>query len=139
MNTKVTATQIEELAVEIRQYLLDNQLWLDTTIYFNDNAFSTSERLGKDYGELAYNDPSKLFVIENVNPRDYCNYAGEILTMTFEGESSLYDCFWRVEEIDLKRGSGYSERIHEGLLAIFAKRGLYFDFGDSWNLTAKGD
>jgi hypothetical protein len=121
------------MAVEIRGYLLENHLWVDTTIFFNGKAFSTSERLHQNGGEHAYNDPDRVFVIDNINPRDYTEYSGEILTMTFEGESSLYDCFWRSEEIDLERGRGYSERIYKGLLDIFAKRGLWLNHGNSWD------
>ena len=52
---KLTAQEIEEMAVEIRKYLLDNHLWLDTAIFFNGKAFSTCEKFGEDCGEIANN------------------------------------------------------------------------------------
>lgn len=98
---------IENLAKEIRQYLMDRDMWRDTRIYF---------------GGVAY-DSDTPDTLPDMNPRDYTEYAGDILTMTFEGP--LYDALnygpWEVEE---------------QLQAIFRKYGLYFEMGECWNLTA---
>lgn len=121
MNTKkITKAQIEKLAKELRKFLLDREMWIDTTIYFNGKAFSTDDRQGHYY----YNDPDHLVVLENEDPHRVTEYAGDILTMTFEGP--LYDALnygpWSVEE---------------KLQAIFRKYGLYFEMGECWNLTAR--
>ena len=61
MNKKMTQRQIEKLAFEIRNFLLERGLWVDTAIYFNGKAISTSD----GNGHYAYNDPAKLIILEN--------------------------------------------------------------------------
>ena len=116
---KLTEAAIEKLAKEIRSFLLDRDMWSDTRIYFNGKAFATDDRQGHYY----YNDPEHLIVLEDEDPRTYTEYAGDILTMTFEGP--LYDALnygpWQVEE---------------QLQAIFRKYGLYFELGNAWSLSA---
>lgn len=122
MNTKkITKAQIDKLARELRKYLLDRKMWVDTTIYFNGKAFSTDDRHGRYY----YNDPHNLIVLENEDPHRVTEYAGDILTMTFEGP--LYDA--------LNYGEP-SWRVEEELRQVFEKYGLYYELGNAWNLTA---
>ena len=54
----------EELAKEIRQFLIDNNMWGGCQIYFNGKAFATDD--GKNF---YYNDPEHLVVLENMNPK----------------------------------------------------------------------
>lgn len=121
MSKELTKAAIENLAKEIRQYLLDREMWIDTTIYFNGIAFSTGD--GK--GNYFYNDPDHLVVLENEDPHRYTEYAGDILTVSFEGP--LYDALnygddnWATEE-DLNK--------------IFRKYGLYYELCNACNLTA---
>ena len=70
MNTvaKLTQKQIEKLAVEIRTFLLEHDMWVDTQIYFNGKCFDTHD---KETGEFYYNDPEHLVVRENEDPRRY--------------------------------------------------------------------
>lgn len=124
MAKKPTKAQIEILAKEIRQYLLDRDMWSDVRIYFGGKAFSTDDREGHYY----YNDAEHLVVLEDEDPRRYTEYAGDILTMTFEGP--LYEA--------LNYG-GYGDnpwQVEEELIAIFRKYGLYYELGNAWNLTA---
>lgn len=67
MNTvaKLTQKQIEKLAVEIRTFLLEHDMWVDTQIYFNGKCFDTHD---KETGEFYYNDPEHLVVRENEDP-----------------------------------------------------------------------
>lgn len=104
--------QIEELAVKIRTFLLNNEIWTDTRIYFNGKAFCTS-------GD------GSLTVIENIKPNDYFDYVNEnhILSMSFEGR--LYDI--------LNFGECYG--IAESFSLMFKECGLYYELGDQWNLT----
>ena len=125
MGKKLTKTQIEKMAKEVRQFLLDNHLWVDVCIYFNGKAFSTDDRKGS----FAYNDPDKQFVLEDVDPRNYFEYVGDILSMSFEGE--LCGCLNFYNEY----GADFDSRIMEGLSSIFAKRGLYYELGNHWNLS----
>lgn len=115
---KMSAKKIEKLAKEIREYLLKHELWVDVRIYFNGKAFSTDD----GHGNYGYNDPNKLFVIEDVDPRRYFDYCGDILSMSFEGP--LYDVM----------NYTFGE-LEEGLVAIFEKYGCYYELGNAWNLT----
>lgn len=124
MAKKPTKAQIEKLAKEIRQYLLDREMWSDVRIYFNGKAFATDDREGNYY----YNDPVHLVVLEDEDPRTYTEYAGDILTMTFEGP--LY------EALNYGDYGGYQWKTEEELTAIFRKYGLYYELGNAWNLTA---
>ena len=123
MSKKMTKREIEKLAKEIRQFLLDHDLWVDVNIYFNGKAFSTDDRQGHYY----YNDPEHLVVLDDENPRDYFEYVGNILSMSFEGP--LYDVlnsYWGA--------LGY--RLEEEFRSIFEKHGLYYELGNAWNLSA---
>lgn len=124
MAKKPTKAAIENLAKEIRQYLLDRDMWIDTTIYFNGKAFSTGDGQGHHY----YNDPLHLVVLEDEDPHDYTEYAGDILTMTFEGP--LY------EALNYGDYGDNQWQTEEELTAIFRKYGLYYELGNAWNLTA---
>lgn len=124
MSKKLTKAAIENLAKEIRQYLLDRDMWIDTRIYFNGKAFSTDDRDGHYY----YNDPDHLVVLEDEDPHTYTEYAGDILTMTFEGP--LY------EALNYGGYEGYQWKTEEELTDIFRKYGLYYELGNAWNLTA---
>ena len=67
---KPTQKQIEKMAIEVRSFLLEHEIWQDVTIYFNGKAFATSD--GKKF---AYNDPDNLIILEGKNPRDYFEYV----------------------------------------------------------------
>lgn len=108
---ELTKAAIEKLAKEIRSYLKKRHMWIDTRIYF---------------GGVAY-DSTTDEVLPDMNPHDYTEYAGDILTMTFEGP--LYEA--------LNYGDyGGSWRTEEELTAIFRKYGLYYELGECWSLTA---
>ena len=119
---KLTAEQIEEMAVEIRGFLLKEMMWIDVDIYFNGKRFSTYDR--KNWRNY-YNDAGHLLVEENVDPREYLEYAAEkhILSMAFEGP--LYSMMNGMERTEERR---VFDR-------IFEKRGLYYELGDNWNFT----
>ena len=112
----------KKLADEIRKWLLDHEMWIDTTIYFNGIAYSTYD--GKNF---FYNDPNHLVVLENQDPAEYFEYVNpdHILSMSFEGP--LYEvlngyCYGWVEmEAEFQK--------------IFRKYGLYFELGNAWNLS----
>ena len=42
--SRLTPEQIEALAKEVREYLLDNGMWQDVNIYFNGKRFTTRDR-----------------------------------------------------------------------------------------------
>ena len=122
--SKPTKAATEKLAKELRQYLIDRGMWQDARIYFGGKAFSTDDNNGNRY----YNDPEHLVVLEDEDPRRYTEYAGDILTMTFEGP--LY------EALNYGDYGGLSWKTEEDLTAIFRKYGLYYEMGHSWDLSA---
>lgn len=123
MKRKMSAEAIEEFAEELRGWLIDNELWMDCCIYFNGKAFSTDDMSG----HYSYNDRNDLIVIDDIDPHDYFDYVGDILSMSFEGP--LYEVL-----------NGYTGRLGadacEEFTGIFYRHGLYYEFGDSWNLSA---
>ncbi len=123
---KPTQKQIEKMAIEVRSFLLEHEIWQDVTIYFNGKAFATSD--GKKF---AYNDPDNLIVLEGKNPRDYFEYVNpdHILSMSFEGP--LYDCL----NMNGEYGYDFESKIEEGLREIFSKYGCYYELGNAWNLS----
>ena len=119
---KKTKPTIRKLAKEIRQFLLDNEMWIDTTIYFNGMAYSTDDREGHYF----YNDPEHLIELEDQDPHRYVDYVGPYLTMTFEGP------FYDVMNGYLgKYGYDLEDKFHD----ILKKYGLYAELGNAWNLS----
>lgn len=55
--TKLTAEQIENLAKEIREFLLEHGLWQDVDIYFNGKKYTSYD---PENGEYYYNDREQL-------------------------------------------------------------------------------
>lgn len=118
----LTEEQIEQLAVELRTFLLDVGMWQDVTIYFNGKAFSTYD---KESGRYYYNDREHLIVLEDEDPERYFEYVNpdHILSMSFEGPvcEMLY--------------YGESGSIRKKFDAIIDKYGLYYEFGHHWNFS----
>ena len=95
---KITRAQIEKLAREIRKFLLDRGMWIDTTIYFNGKAFSTDDRNGHYY----YNDPSHLVVLEDED-------SGSLSTRIQTGQTAWHGRVgpWaKIRALVLSRGEG---------------------------------
>lgn len=122
MPKKLTKPQVRKLAKEIRQFLLDREMWIDTTIYFNGMAYSTDDGQGHFY----YNDPEHLVELHDVDPRRVCDYVGPYLTMTFEGT------FYEVMNGYLGR---YGYKVEEEFHELLRKYGLYCELGNAWNLS----
>lgn len=119
---KLTESQIEELAKEIREFLIDNDMWQDVCIYFNGKRFTQRD---PETGKYYYNDREHLIEEDERDPEDYFEYVNpnHILSMSFEGpvcEMLYYD-----EYPEMKRGF---DRILE-------KYGLYYEFGNHWNFS----
>lgn len=110
----LTKQNIGQLVKEIIIFLEKEGIADSVSIYFN-NKVMRSQR----------NDDGYNWVSEkNVDPHDYFEYAAydHILSMSFEG--GLYDM--------LNYSFGRKEK---GFNAIFEEHGLYYEFGDSWNLS----
>ena len=115
----LTKTNIEALAFEIRLFLERNQLASGVSIYFNNKVMRDRGDYDKDYNYIP-----KWETTEDVSPNDYFDYCAydHILSMGFEGP--LYDV--------LNYTFGKKE---EAFRSIFERRGLYYEFGNSWNLS----
>lgn len=112
----MTAKKIEKLKDDIIKLLQKNGMWIDVYIYCNGKCWGTSDKEAKHF---RYD--GEPFVFED-DPHRVTEYAGDILTMTFEGP--LYDA--------LNYGTGWEDLLQN----LFGKYGLYFEFGNAWNLTA---
>ena len=116
---KITKTDIERLANEIIAFLEANDIASDVSIYYNGNVVRSKTEYKGD-GECSY-----IWVkTENVDPHKYFEYAAydHILSMSFEG--GLYDV--------LNYSGG---RKMDKFMRILEKYGLYYELGNSWNLT----
>lgn len=109
----------EELAWKIREILLKHEAWIDTHIYFNGKCLSTDDG-NHNYG---YNDPSKVYLLEDQNPRDYFEYVGDILSVSFEGP--LYDAI----------NYGFDSSLENELDELFSSHNLYKELGNAWNFS----
>ena len=69
---RLTPERIENLAIEIREFLLEHEMWVDVDIYFNGKCFTTYD---KATGKFYYNDREHLVVRENEDPRTYFEYV----------------------------------------------------------------
>lgn len=123
---ELSENEIEKLAKEIRQFLLDNKLWIDVRIYFNGKAFDTS-----DGAHYYYNDPTHLVVLEDMDPGRYFKYVGNphILSMSFEGD--FCGCLNNYAEY----GYEFDNKIQREFWQILSKYGVYYELGEHWNLT----
>lgn len=120
--TELTPDRVEDLAVEIREFLLENGMWQDVYIYFNHKRFGSKD---PETGRYFYNDRAHLFVEENIEPQTYFEYVNpdHILSMSFEGivcEMLYY---------------GVCQSVKKDFDAIFEKYGLYYEFGNHWNFS----
>lgn len=118
---KLTKTNIEELAQEIMEFLERTGMMSSVSIYYNGKVV----RENSDYSVKDDDFTYSWKTTENVDPHDYFEWAAydHILSMSFEGP--LY------EVLNYTFGK-MEERFRE----IFDKYGLYFEFGNAWNLTA---
>ena len=116
----LTKKQIEDLAYDIRRFLLDNEVWMDVSIYFNDKRLSTG------IGNKFYYNQDVICLEEDINSKDYFEFTGNILCMSFEGDlyHVLHYGYTKEDEV-----------IRNGLLDIFDKYGCYHEYGNAWNLA----
>ena len=115
---KITKQDIERLAKEIMTFLEDNDMLDGVSIYFNNKRVSTEFELIGDEVKYLWKEKTA------VDPHKYFEYAAynHILSMSFEG--TLYD----------KLNYEFDKRMEE-FYEIFKRYGLYFELGNSWNLT----
>lgn len=115
----LTEKQIEELADKICKLFRKNNMWMDSRIYFNGCAIDSKDEKGN------YHYDGSVFMHPDMDPRDCFEYVNpdHILSMSFEGP--IYHMF------------NYNEhgRVLKQFDDLLSKYGLYYEFGDAWNLT----
>lgn len=108
---RLTPEQIEQMAVEIRELLLDTGIWKDTEIYFNRKRLSSHDLEDN-------NDRKHLMVEEDIEPQKYLEYVPQnhLLSMVFDGV--VCDVIYH----------NFLPSVKKRLDAIFEKRGIYYEF-----------
>lgn len=117
--SKITKPDIERLANEIMAFLEAYGIAGSVSIYYNGNVVRSRTEYDSEY-----NATYTWVKTYDVDPHDYFEYAAydHILSMSFEG--GLYD---------LLNYSGGNTM--DKFMKIFEKYGLYYELGNSWNLT----
>lgn len=124
MKKKLIKKDIEKLAMEIVAFLSEKGMGNGVCIYYNDKVMKGKIEFTTD--EFVNDGLVKLWEVEHgVNPLDYFEWANpdHILSMSFDG-SDLYDAL------------NYGYKTADEFQDIFNKYGLYYELGDSWNLSA---
>ena len=128
MYRKATKTDFRnkqgKLAKEIIDWLLKKEIFDDTFIYVNGRRYGTYD--GDGHYNYGTNSWDNVYVEDDKDPKNYFEYAGKILSMSFEGP--LYDL--------LNYGFEWNSHAEDELREIFHKYGYYFELGNAWNLTA---
>ena len=117
------AEQVEKLATELLDFLVENKLWVDARIYFNGKAWGSFNKYTQKF---YYNDKENVYE-EKADPKEYFEYVAEphILSMSFEG--AFYDV--------MNGATQKSHQLQKEFEAILNKYGLYYKLGNAWNLT----
>ena len=117
-------TKAEKCAKEIIDYLLKKEMMDDTFIYVNGKRYGTCDGEGNyNYGTDSWD---KVYVEDNKVAANYCEYAGDILSISSEG--SLYDV--------MNYGFEWDTEVPEEIDAILEKYGFYLEACTSWFWTA---
>ena len=116
--SKITKTDIENLANEIIAFLEAYDIADSVSIYYNGNVVRSKTEYTK--GKYLYS----WIKTYDIDPHDYFEYAAydHILSMSFEG--GLYDV------LNYNGGSKMDK-----FIKIFERYGLYYELGNSWNLS----
>ena len=125
-------SEIERIATAIKQFLDNNFLNGDCRIYFNGICWrhgTGDSPFTWDKEKCAYIDDkpcrTEWKTIEDINPKDYFEYANGFISMSFEGE--LYDVLNGVTNFDFEMQEQF-----QNLLKGF---GCYYELGNTWNLS----
>ena len=121
---KLSAEQIQALATELRDYLIDHDLWEDCTIFFNGKAFCFSDQ--------GPNDSRKWYLQESADPGAYTNHVSPIPTVFLGGALCQLLNHW-VNDLELV------DRLEKDLNRMFSKHGVHYELADHWNMELYED
>ena len=107
-------TKQMQCATEVAKWLGKNGITDGVSIYVDHKRYQVSEA-----GELVYDIDAEGY--------EYVDYAGKILSASFEGP--LYDV------LNYGFESKYYTKLEDELRKIFEKYGWYYELCNSWSLT----
>lgn len=110
----LSAQDIENLAKEVLAFLIENELWYDVSIYFNEKRIYPDKTNETGYLVEKDVDPDSML--------DYCAHP-HILSMIFEGP--LYHFL---------NYTGETSKIKE-FRDIFYKYNVHYELGHAWTLS----
>ena len=131
----VTPTNIKKMAEELMRYLIDKNLDSEVRIFYKQKRKWITIQpepiytMTSDWIQVKNIHRNKEYVwheTDALNPNDYFEYNGEILSMSFEGP--LYD------ELNYAFETG-SYNTETELRNFFSHWGLYYELGNAWNLS----
>ena len=116
---KITKDIIEKIVSEIINVLCENELAGDMGIYYNNKRTWITHKFDENWESVWVREDK-----ENIDPHDYFEWAAYNHIISISTEGGLYE--------QLNYGSGEFPRKLE---QMFREYGIYYEFGDSWNLT----
>ena len=125
MNNKIE--RMENLAKDIYDWCIENELWGDNCIYFNGKAWAS---WADWHGEVGRKINDRLYEYDNKNPVVYFEYANpNTLSMSFEG----------VLNYVLNGYTAGCDKLINQFNKLFEKYGLWWEQGFAWTLSAYDD
>lgn len=134
---KLIPENIKTMAEDLLQYLIDLDLDMSVRIYFNfkdghgtaiqttlPSASCNYRCITQVKGKNSY----KYYILDDINPRDYFEYNGDYLSMSFEGP------LYHILNYTAYRESRM-ERVNKQLNNYFSHYGLYMELGNAWNAS----
>lgn len=130
-----TPKNIENMAYALMRYLVDQNLFEDSRIYFKkgevwyalqpDATLNSQnfEKITHSHGKKTY----ELYMSKDIDPNDYFKYNGDYLSMSFEGP--LYHVLNGTEWLH------EHEYVTENLRNFFSTYGLHYELGNAWNFS----
>ena len=136
--TPLTEGQIQNLADELLDYLVEHNLFDHCRIYFNGKCYQdgfietetyNASEVRMKFPKSEKSRPYTVFVLEDISPQKYLGgYAGDILSISTFGELySIINCLFEEENLEI---------IYSEIDAIFEKYGLGYELGYQWCLSA---
>lgn len=116
-------TGASECALRFIDFCLKHELWIDTSVYVDGKRYGCK---GPD-GHYHYDNTwDCVFCEDDINPKDYLDYAGTFMSVATEGP--LYDM------INYNCDS-YTEACLDEMSDIFDDYGKYCESGNAWNFS----
>lgn len=115
----------ERFAMKIIEWLAKRELWYEVAIYVNGKRYS-ADSYDKTKNPMRLQTPKDgvtYYAVDVPDPTVIVEYANpDLITMTFEGP--LYQAL------------NYDSDMEQAFMDLFEKRGLYFEYGYAWSLSA---